>query len=144
VDLAREACGGARVKSSSKAEFLNRIFIGSHSLPPLWFAILVLQFPRSLTPAVQRRRARAEKNWSAGDGGNILWSPPVSRHSPLYISTMAISLACAHHSHTAACALLFLSSSISLVFSRAHVFRTEILHPFLFCRLSDLRCFTGK
>jgi hypothetical protein len=43
VDLAREACGGVRVKLDSKAEFLNRIFIGSHSLPPLWFAVSVLQ-----------------------------------------------------------------------------------------------------
>jgi hypothetical protein len=25
------------------AEFLNKIFIGSHSLPPLWFTVSVLQ-----------------------------------------------------------------------------------------------------
>jgi hypothetical protein len=33
MDLAREACGCTRVKSGLQAEFLNRIFIGSHSLP---------------------------------------------------------------------------------------------------------------
>jgi hypothetical protein len=41
--VAREACGGARVNLGSYVEFLNRIFIGSHSLRPLWFAVSVLQ-----------------------------------------------------------------------------------------------------
>jgi hypothetical protein len=56
----------------SYAEFLNRIFIGSHSLPPLWFAVPVLQVVSE--PVMDLRDFNQSKiqGWHTRNGVRVL------------------------------------------------------------------------